>query len=194
LKLTPSVEGDDESTAYGAQVLLERDRVSAGLTGQMVHADATDQLNPAVQGDVEITLVDEGRSLGLPVSLTASGSVAITRREGNEAVATAVTDVRLVGDGEKRFSISLQGLGNYGVSWAAGGEARSGPFFGVGTSLVFTPDLKAEAEYDLDSSYGEEDNWEARVVLGLPVPRFQPELAVGLGKHGTFQVSLQLTR
>jgi hypothetical protein len=194
LKLTPSVEGDDESTAYGAQILVERGRVSAGLTGQMVHADATDQLNPAVQGDVELTLVDEGHGLGLPISLTAGGAISVTRREGNEAVATAVADVRLVGDGEDRFSISLQGLGNYAVSWALGGESRSGPYFGVGTSLVLTQNLGFEAEYDFDSSYGEEDTWQARLVLDLPARRFQPALAVGAGKHGTFQISLQLTR
>jgi hypothetical protein len=194
LRLTPSVEGDNESTAYGAQILVERGRVSAGLSGQMIHADATDQLNPAVQGDVELMLVDEGRGLGLPISLIAVGAISVTRREGNEAVGSAVADMILVGDGEERFSVSLQGLGNYGVSWALGGESRSGPYFGVGTSLVLAQGLGVEAEYDFDSSYGEEDTWQARVVLDLPARGFRPALAVGAGKHGTFQVSLQLTR
>jgi hypothetical protein len=194
LKLTPSVAGDKESTAYGAQILVEFGRASAGLTGQMVHANATDQLNPAAQGDVELTLVDEGRGLGLPISLAASGAISVTRRDGNEAVGSVVADVRLVGDGEEHFSISLQGLGNYGVSWALGGESRSGPYFGVGTSVVLTQGLGAEAEYGFDSSYDEEDTWQARVVLDIPGRGFQPALAVGAGKHGTFQVSLQLKR
>jgi hypothetical protein len=194
LKLTPSVAGDNESTAYGAQILVERGRASAGLTGQMVHADATDQLNPAVQGDVELTLVEEGRALGLPISLATSGAISVTRREGNEAVGSVVADVRLIGDGEERFSVSLQGLGNYGLSWALGGESRSGPYFGVGTSVVLAQGLGAEAEYGFDSSYGEEDTWQARVVLDLPARGFQPALVVGAGKHGTFQISLQLKR
>jgi hypothetical protein len=192
--LTPSVEGDNESTAYGAQVWVERNRLSAGFTGQMVHTDATGQLNPSVEGEISFELLEEKRRLGLPASLTASAAVAVTRREGNEAAATAVADVRLVGDGEERFSISLQGLGNYGVSWAMGGEVRSGPSVGVGMSLLLTRGLEAEAEYTFDSSYGEEDDWLARVLFGLPTRRFQPKLAVGAGKHGTFQVGLQLKR
>jgi hypothetical protein len=191
--LTPSVEGDNESTIYGTQILVERGRVSAGLTGHMVHTDATDRLNPGLEGVVDLTLVNEARGLGLPISLIASGAMSIVRREGNEAVGSAVAAVRLVGDGDKRFSVSLQGLGNYGVSWASGGESRSGPYFGIGTAVVLTQGLKAEAEYDFDSSYGEEDTWQARGLLDIPARGFKPTLAVGAGKHGTFQVSLQLT-
>jgi|GEM_PF-2788162 len=190
--LTPSVEGDNESTAFGAEVLVERGGVSAGLTGQMVQADGTGRLNPAVRGNVEFTLRDATRRL--PVSLSAGGGLSVTRRDGNEAVGSAVVEMSLVGDPDKGFSVSLQGLGNYGLSWALEGESRSGPYFAVGTSVVLTKGLGVEAEYGLDSSYSEEDTWQARVVLETAVGRFEPALTVGAGKHGAFQVGLQLKR
>jgi hypothetical protein len=194
--VTPSIKIEDEQSLYGAQLAMKRKGrfpFSLALTDQLISTDGDDRISNRIQGDAELTVLNDVPVLGRPVVLALMGMLRHTQRSGTLAEASAEVDVTVIGSGNAP-SVALRGIAYYDHSWPTDGDSRSGATFGTGALIALTSAVDLETEYDFKSSFVGEDDFSARLLVKLPGRRVQPTLIIGGAKHGTVLFGVRFAR